>query len=148
MIKLSYPAYEFRIKGERGRELIFDGIRKLWVRLTPEEWVRQNVIQYLLQVMKYPATLIAVEKEIFLGEMKKRFDLMVYDSAHTPWMIVECKAMEVALDQAVLEQILRYNISVPVPFLVITNGQSMAGFHRRDNGLHEINSLPGFPVIT
>lgn len=124
--------------------MIFDIIRKSWIRLTPEEWVRQNIIQYLLQVMNYPATMIAVEKEIRLGELKKRFDLMVFDLNHRPWMIIECKAMEVAINQVVLEQVLRYNISVPVPFLVVTNGSSMAGFERRDNGLHEIESLPSF----
>ncbi|MEO6917268.1 MAG: type I restriction enzyme HsdR N-terminal domain-containing protein [Chitinophagaceae bacterium] len=144
MILLTYPEHEYRIRGGKGKEIIFDPIRKSWIRLTPEEWVRQNTIQYLLQVVKYPSTMIAVEKEIQLGELKKRFDLMVFDPDHHPWMIIECKSMDVAINQSVLEQVLRYNISVPVPFLVVTNGSSMAGFERRDNGLHEIQNLPVF----
>lgn len=144
MIKLTYPTYNYKIRGEQGKETIFDTIRKTWIRLTPEEWVRQNTIQYLIQVMSYPSTMIAVEKEIQLGELKKRFDLMIYDRHHKPWMIIECKSMDVAIDQSVLEQVLRYNISVPVPFLVVTNGSSMAGFERRDNGMQEIKMLPAF----
>jgi len=144
MIKIVYPAHAFKIKGEKDKEVIFDALRKTWVRLTPEEWVRQNIIRYLVEVMKYPAALIAVEKEITLGELKKRFDLLVYDANHKPWMMIECKAMHVAINQVVLEQVLRYNISVPVPFLVISNGTSMAGFERRENGLFELSALPEF----
>ena len=80
MIKIEYPPYQPKIKTEEGREMIFDEVRRRWVVLTPEEWVRQNFLQYLVQVMKYPASLIAVEKEIRLGELKKRFDIVVYDA--------------------------------------------------------------------
>ena len=146
MIKLTYPKYDYRIRGEQGKETIFDPIRKTWIRLTPEEWVRQNIIQYLILIMHYPSAMIAVEKEIQLGELKKRFDLMVFDPNHQPWMIIECKSMDVAINQLVLEQVLRYNISVPVPFLVVTNGSSMAGFERRDGGMTEIEVLPVFAL--
>ncbi len=94
----------------------------LWVKLTPEEWVRQNFIQYLIKKLHYPAAYIAVEKEIQLGELKKRFDILIYNNLHQPLMMIECKAPEVALDEKVLQQLLRYNISVPVSFFVITNG--------------------------
>lgn len=144
MIKPIYPQHSFRIKEENGKEIIFDELRRIWVRLTPEEWVRQNTIQYLLQELQYPSALIGIEKQIMLGELQKRFDLLVYDRDHKPWMIVECKAMHVALDQAVLEQVLRYNISLPVPFLVVTNGGSMAGFERSATGLIELHALPQF----
>ena len=110
MIKIDYPPYQPKIKKENKKEFIFDEFRKRWVVLTPEEWVRQNFLQYLTLIKKYPASLIAVEKEIKLGELKKRFDIVVYDSHTKPWMIVECKEMNVALDRTVLDQVLRYNI--------------------------------------
>ena len=100
MITLQYPQFNFRIKEEDGKEWIFDEFRKQWVRLTPEEWVRQNMLQYLVQIKKYPSSLIAIEKEIAVGEMRKRFDILVYKNA-VPWMIIECKEMNVALNDAV-----------------------------------------------
>lgn len=145
MIDVHYPTHNYRIKGEKDKEVIFDESRKIWVRLTPEEWVRQNFLQYLILEMKYPKSLIAVEKEIYLGELKKRFDLMVYSPDHQPWMIVECKAGFVPLNGIVLEQVLRYNISVPVPFLIITNGNLTAGFERKEGSMLPLQALPDYP---
>lgn len=142
MIHIVYPEHDFRLKKESGKDLIFDELRRLWVRLTPEEWVRQHFLQYLLQGMKYPASLIAVEKEILLGELKKRFDILVYDSNHQPWMIVECKASEVALEEGVLQQALRYSIVVPAPYIVITNGLSSIGWNKSSGQLVEQQALP------
>ncbi len=143
MIKIKYPAYQPKIKEEAGKEFIFDEFRKRWVILTPEEWVRQNFLQYLTQIKKYPAALIAIEKEIKLGELKKRFDIVVYDGETKPWMIVECKEMNVPLDKNVLDQVLRYNISLHVPYLVITNGSYCMVLQLKDNNMTEIVSLPG-----
>lgn len=143
MIRLDYPAFDFRIRsGEGSGDLIFDGLRRRWVRLSPEEWVRQNMILYLTGVMQYPASLLAIEKEIMLGELKKRFDILVYDSEHRPWMLVECKAEDVPLTDAVLQQVLRYNLAVPVPYLVISNGRHCFGFEKKEGRLWEISSLP------
>jgi len=142
MINISYPEPGFRIKKVKDKEFIFDVLRKKWLVLTPEEWVRQNFIQYLIQVKKYPASLIAIEKEIQLGELKKRFDILVYNNDHQPWMMVECKAGEIKLDDAVLQQVLRYNISLPVEFMIITNGNSTYGWQRAGNNLELINELP------
>ena len=142
MVIIKYPEPGFRIKKEEGKAFIFDTLRKKWLLLTPEEWVRQNFVQYLLQIKNYPAALIAIEKEIKLGELKKRFDILVYDSKHQPWMMIECKAPEIKLDEAVLEQVLRYNISVPVKFIVITNGELTFAWHRSDDKLELINELP------
>lgn len=86
---------------------------------------------------------MAVEKEIKLGELRKRFDILVYDAASKPWMIVECKEMNVVLDKTVLNQVLRYNISLQVPYLVITNGSYCMAFLLQDNQAVEITSLPG-----
>ncbi|MEI9943045.1 MAG: type I restriction enzyme HsdR N-terminal domain-containing protein [Chitinophagaceae bacterium] len=97
-----------------------------------EEWVRQNFIQYLIQVKKYPSSLIALEKMIELGELKKRFDILVYDTDHKPWMIVECKASSVELNETVLHQLLRYNISMPAEYLIITNGEYSYGWQRKE----------------
>lgn len=142
MIKITYPSYSYKIKAVDGKEVIFDVQRKGWVRLTPEEWVRQNFLQYLLQVMDYPGALIAVEKELRLGELKKRFDILVYDGAHLPWMMIECKAMNVPLNDEVLHQLLRYHIAVPVPYLVVTNGSYCAAFKKAGGQLIALETLP------
>lgn len=146
MIRIEYPSFPYRIKEEEGKEFIFDEYRRLWLRLTPEEWVRQNFLQYLLQVKKYPASLTAVEKEIRLGELKKRFDILVYDAQHQPWLMVECKGMDVLLSDAVLQQVLRYNIAIPVPYLVITNGSSCVAYIRKNNQLQLLDALPDFGI--
>lgn len=144
MVKIVYPPYQPKIKTEAGKEFIFDEIRKRWMILTPEEWVRQNFLQYLLQQKKYPASLIAVEKEINLGELKKRFDIVVYDSNIKPWMIVECKEMNVLLNETVLEQSLRYNITLQVKYIVITNGSHCFAFKNNNGEINELNELPSF----
>src|SRR5215510_4005408 len=122
MLTIKYPEPDFRIKKENDKDWLFDPIRKKWLVLTPEEWVRQNFVQYLIQVKKYPAALIAQEKLIQVGELKKRFDILVYNDHHQPLMMVECKAPSVPLTETVLHQLLRYHIAVPTGLLVITNG--------------------------
>jgi len=145
MIPVIYPEPAFRIKEENGKSFIFDLIRKQWIFLTEEEWVRQNFVNYIIQVMKYPASLIAIEKEISLGELKKRFDILVYNSNHQPWLLVECKAPEIKLDKPVLDQVLRYGISVPASFLVITNGSTTFAWHKTGYRLEMIEQLPPWP---
>lgn len=144
MIKIKYPVFKFLIQEKEGNEIIFDVLRKKWIALTPEEWVRQNFIQYLLQESKYPQAFMAVEKEIMLGELRKRFDLLIYNRSHEPWMMIECKSMDINLDQKVLDQVLRYNISVPVQFMVITNGAYSYAFERKEGGLKMLEELPVF----
>ena len=143
MILINYPEPAFNIKMENGKEIILDKLRKKWLALSPEEWVRQNFVQALIQVYQYPSSLIALEKEIMLGELKKRFDILVYDKNHAPCMIVECKAASVDLNEKVFEQVLRYNQAVPVSYLIITNGNATYGWQKKGNELFEINSLPG-----
>lgn len=144
MINISYPEPGFKIKQEKGLDFIFDVIRKKWLLLTPEEWVRQNFVQYLVNERNYPATLIALEKEIRLGELKKRFDILVYDTSHQPLMIVECKGPGVSLNENVLQQALRYNISVPVELIIITNGNLTYGWKKKGNKLELISEIPQF----
>jgi hypothetical protein len=144
MIKIDYPSYQPKIKTSDGKEFIFDELRKQWALLTPEEWVRQNFLQYLVQVKKYPSSLIAVEKEIFLNGLKKRFDMVVYNRAIQPWMVVECKEMNVALTQTVLDQVIRYNMVLQSYFLVITNGLHCFAFAIADGQMTELKELPEY----
>ncbi len=144
MASLQYPSFPFRWRENGGRRQIFDETRKRWVAFTPEEWVRQNFLQYLLQEMNYPATLIAIEKELKLGELIKRFDILVYDNNHKPWLMVECKSMEIPLTEEVLHQVLRYNITIPVPYLVITNGTISYFFEKRSGKLEMLEQLPAW----
>ncbi|MEO6722368.1 MAG: type I restriction enzyme HsdR N-terminal domain-containing protein [Ferruginibacter sp.] len=146
MIKIDYPPYKPKIKTIEGKEFIFDEIRKQWILLMPEEWVRQNFLQYLIHVKGYPSSLIAIEKEIRLVDLTKRFDIVVYDYNAKPWMIVECKEMKETLNEKVLHQVLRYNISLKVSFIVITNGSFCYGFTGTDSQFLEIDELPAFPL--
>lgn len=143
MIDIQFPAPAFKIKKEKGRDTIFDPFRKQWVSLTPEEWVRQNFLQYLVQKKNYPSALIAVEREIHLGDIKKRFDIVVFNNA-TPWMIVECKEMQVQLNEAVIKQILNYNITLRVQFLVVTNGTSTFALSIENGKFEWLTEVPEF----
>ena len=122
MQKLNLPEYNFRIKTEEGKTLIFDTIRKKFVVLTPEEWVRQNFIQYLKTEKKYPETLMAVEKQIILNQTQRRFDLLVYSRNGQPHLIAEFKAPNVKITQETFDQVVRYNMTVRVERVVVSNG--------------------------
>ncbi len=143
MPAIQFPPFRFKIQQQQGREYIFDEVRRKWVRLTPEEWVRQNVLQYLLQVMHYPAALLAIEKEIHLGELRKRCDVVVYKNAQ-PWMVIECKEMNVPLNESVLMQLLRYNTAFGCTYLVITNGSYTWSWEIKDGNATEIMELPAW----
>ena len=143
MISINYPEYPFKIQKEAGKDQIFDPLRKSWVVLTPEEWVRQNFIQYLIQIKQYPAALIAIEKTIQLGELKKRFDLIVYKN-NTPWILFECKEANVSISEKTLEQILQYQQVVEASYLVMTNGHSTYGAKIETGKLHYLQSLPDY----
>jgi len=119
---LNFPAIEPRTKTVGKRTLIFDGIRKKYVALTPEEWVRQHLIHYLTAEKKYPPSLISVETPLQYARLAKRSDLLVSDRNGQPLMLAECKAPEVAVNQKVFEQIAVYNHTVQAPCLMVTNG--------------------------
>ena len=142
MIAVNYPEPDFRIKEKEEKKFLFDPIRKIWVSITDEEWVRQNFIQYLTRELNYPVSLIAVEKEIQLGELKKRFDILVYNKDHEPWMLIECKAPEINLDEKTFQQVLRYHLSVPCSYLIITNGHYTYGWEKIGGELKEIKEMP------
>ena len=144
MIRIQFPPYQPKIREQETVSYLFDETRKKWVILSPEEWVRQHILQYIIRVENYPASLIAVEKTIRLGELKKRFDIVVHDNTGLPWMLIECKEMNVALDQGVLDQALRYNIKLQVPYIVITNGSHCIAFANENGQLRELNAFPSF----
>lgn len=144
MLPVQYPEPDFKIRKEEGREQVFDRFRKKWVTLTPEEWVRQNFVAYLTQVLKYPESLLAIEKEIKLGELNKRFDILIYNREHKPWLMVECKAPEVNLSEDVLQQVMRYSITLPVTYLLITNGSYTMGWSREGGQLLPLSAMPVF----
>jgi hypothetical protein len=119
---LNLPIYPFKLKQQGERTLIFDAIRKKYVMLTPEEWVRQNFLQYLIQDKKYSASLIAVEAGLKYNQLQKRMDVLIYDKQGHPHLMVECKAPEVKISQDAFDQIARYNMVFKVKYLVVTNG--------------------------
>ncbi len=147
MIKLIYPENKPSIKTDNGKEFIFCNIRKRWFVITPEEWVRQNFILYLIVNLHYPASLIAVEKQLKLAEVKKRFDIVVYKGMH-PFMIVECKEMNVPLSESTISQVLNYNSTIQAPYIVVTNGNYCAAFLKQENKFVEIEELPFFNTQT
>jgi hypothetical protein len=143
MIQIDFPSYNFRIKKENNRHLIFDEIRHAWVALTPEEWVRQNFLQYLVKVKNYAAAVISVEKMIKVGELKKRYDIVVYKNDH-PWLIVECKESHTVLNIPVVEQVLRYNMALSIKYFVLTNGNETHAYEISGTAFNELNELPDF----
>jgi len=143
MIVLQYPSYPFKIKALHGKDQIFDPFRKTWVLLTPEEWVRQNLLQYLIQNLQYPSSLIAVEKEIKLGELSKRFDIVVYKN-ELPWMIIECKEAKVRLNEKTMEQILQYQQVLTAQYLIISNGHETMGAKIESGKLQALQNFPEY----
>jgi hypothetical protein len=120
--QLNLPQYSFRITGKEGEEMILDPIRKKYVRLTPEEWVRQNFVQYLIQEGKYPPGLLGIEVMSPYNKLKKRVDILVHNRSGAPVMIVECKSPDIIIDETVFDQIVSYNMGYRVPYIVVTNG--------------------------
>jgi hypothetical protein len=119
---LNFPPFDVRTKTERARTLIFDRVRKKYVALTPEEWVRQHLIHYIITEKQYPAMLISVETPLKYANMDKRSDVLVHDRNGQSLMLAECKAPEIAITQKVFEQIAIYNFTIQAPCLMVTNG--------------------------
>jgi hypothetical protein len=149
MIKLNFPDYEFRIIQKEGKLSIFDPVRKRYVALTPEEWVRQHVIHYLEKEKMVPLSLMRAEAWIRLYQTRKRFDLAVNDRNGHPLLLVECKAPSVAVTQEVLDQAVRYNMSLKVGFLMLTNGLQhiYCQVDLISGNIKKINSLPVYSSL-
>jgi len=146
MEKLNLPEYSIKLKEERGKHKIFDAIRKKYLVLTPEEWVRQNFIQYLIRDKEVPASLIAIELGLKLNELQKRADIVLYDKQGKPIVLIECKAPKVKLSQDTFEQVARYNTAFKVPYLIITNGINhyCAQINFTENSFDFLKDIPNY----
>ena len=122
MQKLNFPTYSFRFKNSENKVSIFDEIRKKFILLTPEEWVRQHVIHFLLLDKNYPKSYINVEKLIKINDLSKRYDVVVFQPNGEIFLLIECKAPEVAISQQTFDQIARYNLVLKAKYLMVTNG--------------------------
>ncbi|HSG67732.1 MAG TPA: type I restriction enzyme HsdR N-terminal domain-containing protein [Bacteroidales bacterium] len=122
MQQLNLPEYEFRLKKTGDQVSIFDEVRKKFVALTPEEWVRQNFVRFMIDHKNVPAGLVALEKSIVMNTMSRRPDVLIHDRAGKPVMVIECKSPDVKISQGAFDQVARYNAVLRVPYVVVTNG--------------------------
>jgi len=122
MIKLNLPSFSFKFKSMENKLYIFDMLRKKYVVLTPEEWVRQNFARYLIGNKNYPKSIIAIEKQLKINNTTKRTDILLFDKNGNPDIIVECKAPSIKINQETFDQIARYNLKLNANYLIITNG--------------------------
>lgn len=149
MQKLNLPEYSFRIRTVEGKTLIFDSLRRKYVRLTPEEWVRQNFVQFLIAEKNYSVSLIAVEAGVKVNNNPQRADLVVFNRSGNPLLIAEFKAPEVKISQQVFDQIVRYNMQLKVPFLIVSNGLEhyCCRINYGDNSYAFLPEIPEFSTI-
>ena len=145
MLDLSFPNYEFRLKEINQKRFIFDEIRKKYIELTPEEWVRQNCIKFLINEKKFKKNLISIEKKIQLNNTTKRFDILVHDINRGCVLLVECKAPNIKINQKSFDQILSYNQVIKAEFLMVTNG-IIHYYCRINNDKKNIEFLKEIPV--
>lgn len=144
MIRIEFPEEKPKLSFEHGEERIFCSIRKKWLKITPEEWVRQNFILYLHKVLGYPMALVAVEKSIRVGELSRRFDIVVYSRDHQPSLLIECKEMNVPLSEQVIRQALAYNLSIQAMIIIVTNGANSVAIQKKGEEIVFLESIPGF----
>ena len=122
MNRLNLPAYDFKLIKDGGKKMILDVIRKKYVALTPEEWVRQHFLNYLIHELGYPKSLFRVESGLKFNNMQKRSDIVVHDRSGNPWMLIECKSPDIKLTQKAFNQIAVYNMTIGARYLAVTNG--------------------------
>ena len=134
----------FKTEEREGKTLVFDPLRKRFVLLTPEEEVRQKVLYLLVEHLKVPAGLVAVEYSLKVNGLDKRADAVVFSPEGSPLMVVECKAASVSLTRDVLDQALRYHSALKPKYLLLSNGTSTNCFKAKRQGLEPVNHLPDF----
>jgi hypothetical protein len=149
MNKLNLPEYAFKIRQKENYSEIFDNSRRKYVKLTPEEWVRQHFINFLNTEKKFPLSLIAVEVGLNYNKLNKKADIIVYDNTGKPKIIVECKAPEVAVTQNVFDQVARYNFETKVDYLIVTNGLDhyCCKMDYTNNSYQFIESIPDYKQV-
>ena len=146
MDKLNLPSYDHKVKQDGGKVLIFDEIRRKYVVLTPEEWVRQHFVHFLINSLGYSKGLIKIEGGIKYNNLQKRSDLVAYDRNSQPYLLVECKAPEVYLNQATFRQAAMYNKTIGAKYVVLTNGfeHSCFTYNKDTNKVEFLDQLPKF----
>jgi hypothetical protein len=140
---LRYPPIDVRLKKDKQQFMVFDIIRKKWIVLTPEEWVRQHIIHWFINHHKVSPALLSVEKEVILNGTKKRYDIVVYSKTLQPILVVECKAPEVNLTESTVEQALRYNLELNAPYFFVSNGLTDALFKSNLHGIEVLTDWKG-----
>jgi len=141
MVNLNFPRYKFRFKSSENKTAIFDVLRKKFIILTPEEWVRQHTVQYLIQQKNYPQQLLNAEKQLKINKLTRRYDIVAYNPNGSINLIVECKAPSVKITQETFDQIARYNLSLNAELLMVTNGINHY-FCKMDYELEKYHFLP------
>lgn len=146
--KLNLPGYGFRLRNEEGKTKIFDVIRKRFVIVTPEEWVRQNFIQYLIHEKNFPPALMTVEKKVTINNLPQRFDLLVYDRKGKPFLVAEFKSPSVKISQEAFDQAVRYNSRLKVSYVLISNGLQhfICSVDYKTNAVEYLKQIPNFDL--
>ena len=150
MYKLNLPTYELSFENRGGKNLVFDISRKKYVALTPEEFVRQQFLHFLIEEKKYPKSLLAIEVSLKINNLNKRADMVLFDTAGKARVIIECKAPEVSITQKTFDQIVRYNMNYSADYLIVTNGLShyCAQILYETNSYRFLKDIPDFAQIT
>lgn len=146
MIQLNLPPFPARLEQRQGKPYVWDEWRNKMVRLTPEEWVRQHLMHYLVEHLGYPKQLLGTEIGLKVGAMSKRADALLYDRQLRPQMLIECKAPEVRLSDEVLMQAIRYNMALSVPYLLLSNGLEHVVYHidYTEQSYHNLSEIPNY----
>ena len=148
MFKLNLPDFNIKLRKAEGKVWIFDMIRKKFIVLTPEEWVRQHFIHYLINHLNYPKSLFRIEGSLTYNKLQKRSDILIYDRGGKPWMLVECKAPTIKLTQKAFNQVAVYNMTLGAQYIAVTNGRVQYCFEPSVHGeANHLASFPEFPDI-
>lgn len=148
IFELNLPKYNFTYLKETNKIKIFDIIRKKYVILTPEEWVRQNIVHYIIKAKNFPKSLLSVERTIKINDRFKRYDIVLFNNNGDVDMLIECKSPLININKTVLEQALKYNYILNVPFLLITNGMKhfCIKINYQNNSYEYLNKIPSFNI--
>jgi hypothetical protein len=150
MEKLNFPYYEFRInQSAENKLLIFDPVRKKEILLTPEEWVRQHIIRFLIDDRNFPSSLISVEAGLKVNRLSRRYDLVVYNREREPFVLIECKAPSVPINQKTFDQVVAYNLTVRAQYLLISNGKKhfFASYNANLKKFQFLEDIPFFDKL-
>ena len=147
MLTLDFSGVHLKLKQEEDKTLVFDPVRKGWYVLTPEEHVRQYILAFLIESVQYPQGMIALEKKIMVGNRSKRFDIVVFNRDHQPWMLIECKAPEVLISEDTLHQLLNYQRTIQCRYWLLTNGHQAFCADAVDvNNIKWVDALPAYDL--